>query len=62
GVTCRIGKPIDLSPYYDETMSKSLIDHIAGKIKRIVIKLYDGEELDRFLTGETPFDFVTDKA
>jgi len=43
-------------------MSKSLIDHIAGKIKRIVIKLYDGEELDRFLTGETPFDFVTDKA
>lgn len=62
GVTCRIGKPIDLSPYCDETMSKSLIDHIAGKIKRIVIKLYNGEELDRFLTGETPFDFVTDKA
>ena len=62
GVVCRVGKPIDLSPYYDETMSKSLIDHISGKIKRIVIKLYDGEDLDRFLTGETPFDFVSDKA
>ena len=62
GVKCRIGRPIDLSPYYEEIMSKNLIDHIAGKIKRIVVKLYDGEELDRFLTGETPFDFVNDKA
>lgn len=62
GVTCRIGRPLDLSPYYEETLSKNLIDHIAGKIKRIVVKLYDGDELDRFMTGETPFDFATDNA
>lgn len=59
-VTCRIGRPIDLSPYYDEEPTKALIDRIAGRIRRIVIKLYDGESLDRFLTGETPFDFTSD--
>lgn len=61
GITCRIGVPIDLSPYCDEVMSKDLMDHISGKIKRIVVKLYDGEDLDKFLTGETPFDFVKDR-
>jgi 1-acyl-sn-glycerol-3-phosphate acyltransferase len=60
GVTCRIGRPIDLSPYYEETYTKALIDTIAGRIRRIVIKLYDGEDLDRFLTGEKPFDFAKD--
>lgn len=60
GVTCRIGRPIDLSPYFDETFSKALIDRIAGRIRRIVIKLYDGEDLDKYLTGEKPFDFMTD--
>jgi len=59
-VTCRIGRPIDLSPFYDEEPTKALIDRIAGRIRRIIIKLYDGEGLDRFLTGETPFDFVSD--
>lgn len=60
GVTCRIGRPIDLSAYFDETHSKALIDMIAGRIRRIVIKLYDGEDLNRFLTGEKPFDFAKD--
>ena len=60
GVTCRVGKPIDLSPYFDEPRSKALIDRIAGRIRRIVIKLYDGEDLDKYLTGETPFDFASD--
>ena len=60
GVTCRIGRPIDLSPYYEEPLTKALIDRVAGRIRRIVIKLYDGEELDKFVTGETPFDFVKD--
>lgn len=58
GVTVRIGRPIDLGPYYDEPITKALIDRISGRIRRIVIKLYDGEELDKFITGETPFDFV----
>ncbi|MBU4193933.1 MAG: 1-acyl-sn-glycerol-3-phosphate acyltransferase [Actinomycetia bacterium] len=60
-VTCRIGRPIDLSPYYDEQYTKALIDRIAGRIRRIIIKLYDGEGLDRYLTGEKPFDFVNDR-
>ena len=60
-VICRIGRPIDLSPYYDEQHTKALIDRIAGRIRRIIIKLYDGEGLDRYMTGEEPFDFVKDK-
>lgn len=59
GITCRIGRPIDLSPFYDEPFTKALIDRIAGRIRRIVIKLYDGEDLDKYLTGEKPFDFVS---
>lgn len=59
-VMCRIGMPIDLSPFYDEPMTKSLIDHVAGRVRRIVIKLYNGEDLDRFMTGETPFDFANE--
>jgi 1-acyl-sn-glycerol-3-phosphate acyltransferase len=60
GITCRIGRPIDLSAYFDEPHTKALIDRVAGRIRRIVIKLYDGEDLDRFLTGEKPFDFTAD--
>jgi 1-acyl-sn-glycerol-3-phosphate acyltransferase len=60
GITVRIGRPIDLSPFYDEPYTKALIDRIAGRIRRIVIKLYDGEDLDRYLTGEKPFDFEVD--
>lgn len=58
GVTCRIGRSIDLSQLYDEPLTKALIDRVAGRIRRIVIKLYDGEELDVFMTGEKPFDFA----
>ncbi|MHB8896434.1 MAG: lysophospholipid acyltransferase family protein [Candidatus Geothermincolia bacterium] len=60
GVTCRVGLPIDLSPFFDEPYTKALIDRIAGRIRRIVIKLYDGEDLDKYLTGEKPFDFEAD--
>ncbi len=60
-VTLRIGRPLDLSPYYDEVFSKDLIDRVAARVRRIVIKLYDGEDLDRFLTGEKPFDFARDR-
>lgn len=60
GITIRIGRPIDLSPFYEEDYTKALIDRIAGRIRRIVIKLYDGEDLDKYLTGEKPFDFESD--
>ena len=60
-VTCRIGRPIDLSPYYGETRSKYLIDLISGRVRRIIVKLYDGEDLDRLLTGESDFDFARDR-
>jgi 1-acyl-sn-glycerol-3-phosphate acyltransferase len=59
-VTCRVGRPIDLSPFYKETRSKYLIDLISGRIRRIIIKLYDGDDLDKLMTGETPFDFAKD--
>lgn len=57
----RIGKPIDLSPFHDEKMTKELIDRISGKVRRIVTKLYNGEDLDRFLKGEKPFDIAYDR-
>lgn len=57
----RIGKPVSLSGYLKEPLSKVAIDTLSGKIRRIVIKLYDGEDLDRFLTGEKPFDIYTDR-
>jgi len=57
----RIGKPLDLGEYYDQEMNKKTIDMISGKVRRIIVKLYDGDDLDRFLTGEKPFDFVYDR-
>lgn len=43
-VDCRIGKPVDLSPYYGETRSKDLIDRVSGRVRTTIMKLYDGEE------------------
>lgn len=60
-VLVRIGRPFDLGEYYDEGISKEVISQISGKIRRIVIKLYNGEDLDRFMTGETPFDIAYDR-
>lgn len=60
-VTPRIGRPLDLSPLYEEPITKNLMDMIAAKVRRIVTKLYDGEDLDKFLTGEKHFDFVRDR-
>jgi len=45
-VECRVGRPVDLSPYYGETRSKDLIDRISNDIRRRVIRLYDGEDED----------------
>jgi hypothetical protein len=30
-------------------------------VRRVVNKLYEGEDLDRFMTGEKPFDIVNDR-
>lgn len=57
----RIGRPLDLSGFYGEPVTAHLISHISGKVRRIVSKLYDGEDLDRFLTGEVPFDILSDR-
>lgn len=41
GVRIMIGKPIDLSSYYNLMPTKELLSHIAGKIRREVVKLYE---------------------
>ena len=60
-VLVRIGQPIDLSGFLAEPLTKTSIDTLSGKLRRIVIKLYNGEDLERFLTGELPFDIYTDR-
>jgi len=57
----RIGRPLDLSGYFDQDMTKEEIDQISGKVRRIIIKLYDGEDRERFVTGELPFDIAYDR-
>lgn len=60
-VTLRIGRPIDLSPFYGQEETKYVIDEIAAKIRRIVTKLYDGEDLERYMYGTEPFNFAKDR-
>lgn len=57
----RIGRPLNLKELYDEEPTKQLIGQISGKVRRVIMKLYNGEDLDRFLTGEAPFDIVYDR-
>lgn len=58
---CRIGRPLDLGDLCDRPVNKQLLDLVSNKARRIVMKLYNGEDLDRFLTGEAPFDFAYDR-
>lgn len=60
-LTIRIGRPLDISEYYEREATSQLISHISGKVRRIVTKLYNGDDLDRFFTGEEPFDMVSDR-
>jgi 1-acyl-sn-glycerol-3-phosphate acyltransferase len=60
-VLVRVGQPIDLSGFLDQPLTKTAIDTLSGKLRRIVIKLYNGEDLDRFLYGKLPFDIFTDR-
>ena len=57
----RVGKPLDLSPIYDGEPTKLDIDRISGRIRRIVEKLYNGEDLDRFVYGDRPFDVLRER-
>ncbi|HEY5532582.1 MAG TPA: lysophospholipid acyltransferase family protein [Candidatus Anoxymicrobiaceae bacterium] len=58
---CRIGVPVDLGELYDEPVTKDLLELVSTKVRAIVIKLYNGEDLDRFLIGEVPFDFANER-
>ncbi len=60
-VLVRIGTPIDLSGFKDGPLTKAAIDTLSGKLRRVVMKLYDGEDLERFMTGGLPFDIYTDR-
>ncbi len=60
-VLLRVGKPIELGAFLEESVSRKDVEAIAGKVRKIIIKLYSGEDLDRFLTGEKPFDIYTDR-
>ncbi|HEY5526646.1 MAG TPA: lysophospholipid acyltransferase family protein [Candidatus Anoxymicrobiaceae bacterium] len=60
-VLVRIGVPIDLSGFLEEPLTKNSIDTLSGKLRRVVIKLYNGEDLERFVTGDLPFDVYTDR-
>ena len=58
-VVVRVGRPIDLSGFLEQPLTKTAIDTLSGKLRRIIIKLYNGEDLDRFLYGKVPFDIYT---
>lgn len=58
---CRIGVPLDFGDLYDEPVTKQSLELITSKVRAIVMKLYNGEELERFLTGEVPFDFANER-
>lgn len=58
---CRIGRPLDLGSLCDEPVNKALLDEVATKVRQVIIKLYNGDEPGRFLTGETHFDFVNER-
>jgi len=60
-VLLRIGRPISLGGFSREDMTKSDLNSLTGKLRRVVLRLYKGEELDRFLTGKIPFDIYTDR-
>lgn len=57
----RIGRPIDLEDLYDQEVDRALINYISGKVRRVVIKLYDREDDDRFMTGEKSFNIAYDR-
>lgn len=60
-LTIRVGRPLDLSAFHYDEVTADLINRVSGKVRRIVSKLYNGDDLDRFMTGEKPFDISCDR-
>jgi 1-acyl-sn-glycerol-3-phosphate acyltransferase len=60
-VFVRVGRPLDMSEFFDQEMTHEEISQISGKVRRIIIKLYNGEDRERFVTGEVPFDIAYDR-
>ncbi len=58
---CRIGYPIDLAELHDEPITRSLLDMISTKMRQVVTRLYNGEDLERFMYGAVPFDFAKER-
>lgn len=58
-VVVRYGKPVSCQPYYEE-ISKRTIDRVSSKVRRIIGKLYEGEDLERFVYGEHSFDIANE--
>lgn len=60
-VLLRIGSPISLEGFTKEPLTKASIDMLSGKVRQVIMKLYNGWELDRFMYGKVPFDVYTDR-
>lgn len=60
-LTIRIGRPLDISEYYGMEITSQLASDLSGKVRRVVTKLYNGDDLDRFLHGTLPFDISADR-
>lgn len=58
-VVVRIGKPVYADVYYDN-INKETIDRVSSKVRRIITKLYEGEDLFRFVYDSKPFNVHTD--
>lgn len=56
----RIGRPLDISGFYGDKITGRLTSDISGRVRRVIMKLYNGEDLDRLMTGEEPFDLAAD--
>lgn len=57
----RVGRPISLEGFKEEKLTKTTIDMLSGKLRRVVMKLYAGQDLDRFMTGAKPFDIYNER-
>ncbi len=60
-VRVRIGRPLSLEALFGEAPTKMELDRVSGRIRRVVEKLYNGDDLDRLIYGDQPFDIMHDR-
>lgn len=60
-VRVRIGRPLSLEGLFGDEPTKMELDRVSGRIRRIVEKLYNGDDLGRFIYGDKPFDLMHDR-